>query len=153
MPNYVTASGSNSILDQLTHLKAQGNYHNGGVPDSAMGQSQLLQSHSKYPSIRYEANVRLLKFQDRLRKLLQNIADADRRCTVLQNIADADRPRTLLQNIVDADRPCTLLQNIADADRPRILLQNIADVHRLRTWLHNFADADRQQEQAAAGQG
>ena len=23
MPNYVTASGSNSILDQLTHLRAQ----------------------------------------------------------------------------------------------------------------------------------
>ena len=32
MPNYVTASGSNSILDQLTHLRAQGIYHNGGVP-------------------------------------------------------------------------------------------------------------------------
>ena len=27
MPNYVTASGSNSILDQLTHLRAQGIYH------------------------------------------------------------------------------------------------------------------------------
>ena len=39
MPNYVTASGSNSILDQLTHLRAQGIYHNGGVPDSAMEQS------------------------------------------------------------------------------------------------------------------
>ena len=39
MPNYVTASGSNSILDQLTHLRAQGIYHNGGVPDSAMKQS------------------------------------------------------------------------------------------------------------------
>ena len=39
MTNYVTASGSNSILDQLTHLKAQGIYHNGGVPDSAMEQS------------------------------------------------------------------------------------------------------------------
>ena len=38
-PNYVTASGSNSILDQLTHLRAQGIYHNGGVPDSAMEQS------------------------------------------------------------------------------------------------------------------
>ena len=36
MPNYVTASGSNSILDQLTHLRAQGIYHNGGVPDSAI---------------------------------------------------------------------------------------------------------------------
>ena len=32
MPNYVTASGSNSILDQLTHLRAQGIYHSGGVP-------------------------------------------------------------------------------------------------------------------------
>ena len=39
MPNYVTASGSNSILDQLIHLRAQGIYHNGGVPDSAMEQS------------------------------------------------------------------------------------------------------------------
>ena len=39
MPNYVTASGSNSILDQLTHLRAQGIYQNGGVPDSAMEQS------------------------------------------------------------------------------------------------------------------
>ena len=34
LPNYVTASGSNSILDQLTHLRAQGIY-----PDSAMEQS------------------------------------------------------------------------------------------------------------------
>ena len=39
MPNYVTASGSKGILDQLTHLRAQGIYHNGGVPDSAMKQS------------------------------------------------------------------------------------------------------------------
>ena len=39
MPNYVTASGSNSILDQLTHLRAQEIHHNGGVPDSAMEQS------------------------------------------------------------------------------------------------------------------
>ena len=39
MPNYVTASGSNSILYQLTHLRAQGIYHSGGVPDSAMEQS------------------------------------------------------------------------------------------------------------------
>ena len=39
MTNYVTTSGSNSILDQLTHLRAQGIYHNGGVPDSAMEQS------------------------------------------------------------------------------------------------------------------
>ena len=39
MPNYVTASGSNCILDQLTHLRAQGIYHSGGVPDSAMEQS------------------------------------------------------------------------------------------------------------------
>ena len=39
MPNYVTASVSNSILDQLTHLRAQRIYHNGGVPDSAMEQS------------------------------------------------------------------------------------------------------------------
>ena len=33
MPNYVTASGSNSILDQLTHLRAQGIYQSGGVPN------------------------------------------------------------------------------------------------------------------------
>ena len=39
MPNYVTASGINSILDQLTHLRAKGIYHNGGVPDLAMEQS------------------------------------------------------------------------------------------------------------------
>ena len=39
MPNCVTASRSNSILDQLTHLRAQGIYHNGGVLDSAMEQS------------------------------------------------------------------------------------------------------------------
>ena len=39
MGNYVTASGSNSILDQLTLLRAQGIYHNGGVPDSVMEQS------------------------------------------------------------------------------------------------------------------
>ena len=39
LPNYVTASGSNSILDQLTHLRAQGIYRSGGVPVSAMEQS------------------------------------------------------------------------------------------------------------------
>ena len=39
MPNYVTASGSNSILDQFIHLRAQGIYQCGGVPDSAMEQS------------------------------------------------------------------------------------------------------------------
>ena len=39
MPNYVTASGSNSIVDQLTHLRAQGIYRSGGVPDSVMEQS------------------------------------------------------------------------------------------------------------------
>ena len=38
MPNYVPASGSNCILDQLTHLRVQGIYRSGGVPDSAMGQ-------------------------------------------------------------------------------------------------------------------
>ena len=51
MPNYVTASGSNSILNQLTHLRAQGIYRSGGVLDSAMEQSWLLWNHSKYPSI------------------------------------------------------------------------------------------------------
>ena len=39
MPNFVTASGSNSILDQLTHLRAQGIYQSRGIPDSAMEQS------------------------------------------------------------------------------------------------------------------
>ena len=39
MPNYVTVSGSTSIFDQLTHLRAQGIYRSGGVPDSAMEQS------------------------------------------------------------------------------------------------------------------
>ena len=39
LKNYVTASGSNSILDHLTHLRAQGIYRSGGVPDSAMEQS------------------------------------------------------------------------------------------------------------------
>ena len=39
MPNYVTASGSNSILDQLTHLRAQGIYQSGAVSNSAMEQS------------------------------------------------------------------------------------------------------------------
>ena len=39
MPNYVTASGSNSILDQLTHLRSQGIYRSGIIPNSAMEQS------------------------------------------------------------------------------------------------------------------
>ena len=39
MPDYVTASGSNSILDQLTHLRTQGIYQSCGVPDSAIEQS------------------------------------------------------------------------------------------------------------------
>ena len=39
MPNYVTASGSNSILDQLTQLTVQGIYRSGGVPDSTVEQS------------------------------------------------------------------------------------------------------------------
>ena len=39
MPNYVTTSGSNCILDRLTHQRAQGIYRSGGVPDSAMDQS------------------------------------------------------------------------------------------------------------------
>ena len=36
IPNYVTAAGTNSILGHLTHLRAQGIYQSGGVPDSAM---------------------------------------------------------------------------------------------------------------------
>ena len=37
--NYVTASGSNSILDQQFHLRAQEIYQSGGVPDSVTEQS------------------------------------------------------------------------------------------------------------------
>ena len=36
IPNYVTASGDNSIRDQLTHQRAQWIYQSCGVPDSAM---------------------------------------------------------------------------------------------------------------------
>ena len=39
MPNYLTTSGSNSILDQHTHPRAQGIYQSGGVPAPAMAQS------------------------------------------------------------------------------------------------------------------
>ena len=39
MTKYVTAAGSDSILDQRTHLRDQEIYQGGGVPDSAMGQS------------------------------------------------------------------------------------------------------------------
>ena len=42
MPNYVIASGSNSILDRLSHLRAQGIYETGGVPDLVIEQSYLL---------------------------------------------------------------------------------------------------------------
>ena len=38
-PNYIKAAGSNSILDQLTYLRAQGIYQGGGVPDSPTSQS------------------------------------------------------------------------------------------------------------------
>ena len=50
MPNYVTTSGSNSILYQLTHLRAQGIYQSDGVPDSITEQSKY-PNHSKYPGI------------------------------------------------------------------------------------------------------
>ena len=46
IPNYVTASGSNSILDQLTHLGAQGIYQSGGAVLAASKPFQV----SKYPS-------------------------------------------------------------------------------------------------------
>ena len=39
LPNYVTASGSYIILDQLIHLRPQGIYRSGGVPNTAMEQS------------------------------------------------------------------------------------------------------------------
>ena len=48
LPDYVTAPGSNSILDQLTHLRAQGIYRSGGVPDSAM---ERLSCFETIPSI------------------------------------------------------------------------------------------------------
>ena len=36
MPNYVTAARNNSIIDQLSHRMAQGNYNGGGgVSNSA----------------------------------------------------------------------------------------------------------------------
>ena len=61
MPNYVTAVGSNSILDQLTHLRAQGFHQSGGVPDSATEQSYLLRNHYKYPSTsKYPAHHQFL---------------------------------------------------------------------------------------------
>ena len=43
MRNYVTASGSNSILDQLTHLRASTNLPKWSSP-------RLDRNHSKYPS-------------------------------------------------------------------------------------------------------
>ena len=52
MPNYVTAAENNSILDQPTHLRAQGIHQSGGVPDSATEQSRLAASKPlQYPSI------------------------------------------------------------------------------------------------------
>ena len=39
MPNYVTPSGSNNILDQLTHLRVPGIYQSGGVPNSGTAAS------------------------------------------------------------------------------------------------------------------
>ena len=57
MPNYVTAARSNSILDQLSHLRALGAYQGGGVPDSAMQQALLFRNHSKYPSKRNQVAV------------------------------------------------------------------------------------------------
>ena len=52
MPNYVTAAGSNSILDQLTHLRIQGICQSGGVPDSATEQSCCFETT---PSIQVSA--------------------------------------------------------------------------------------------------
>ena len=55
MPNYVTTSWSNSILDQLTHLRGQGIYQSVGVPDSA-----IWSSHSCFettPSIQGSKNI------------------------------------------------------------------------------------------------
>ena len=60
MPNYVIASGSNSILDQLTHLRAQGIYHNGGVPDSVM---ESLSCFEATPSIHVCVFCQLLRLE------------------------------------------------------------------------------------------
>ena len=38
MPNFVTAARNNSILDQITDLRAQLIYQSGGIPVSAMEQ-------------------------------------------------------------------------------------------------------------------
>ena len=48
MPNYVTASGSNGILHQLTHLMAQGIYQCGGVPDFSCFETTPSIQVSKY---------------------------------------------------------------------------------------------------------
>ena len=69
LPNYVTASGSNSILDQLTHLRAQGIYRSGGVPDQGptrLGHGAVLAASKpvqvfKYPSI-YISNCATEKY-------------------------------------------------------------------------------------------
>ena len=58
MPNYVTASGSKNIHDQLTHLGAQGIYQSGGVPDSTtqhavLDASKPLRVSSKYCAHNY----------------------------------------------------------------------------------------------------
>ena len=55
MPNYVTASGSNSILDQLTHLRAQGIYVNGGVPSRPRSSLSCLETT---PSIQVQVCLR-----------------------------------------------------------------------------------------------
>ena len=39
MPYYVTVARTNSILDQLSHIRAQGFYQCVGVPDSALEQA------------------------------------------------------------------------------------------------------------------
>ena len=49
MPNYVTTAGSNSILDQLTHLRVHGIYRRWWSP-RGQEQSYPLRNHSKYPS-------------------------------------------------------------------------------------------------------
>ena len=46
MSNNVTAARTNSILDQLSDRRAQGICQGGGIPDSAMEQTQLTASKS-----------------------------------------------------------------------------------------------------------
>ena len=57
MPNYVTAARSNSIIDQLSHLRAQKIYQGGGVPYSIGHGARLAASKSLQVSKYHEACI------------------------------------------------------------------------------------------------